>query len=316
MDITGLDELVFGVDDVAACTQFLDDYGLAPVQAGPQRARLEALDGTAVVLAHQDDRTLPPPVNAACLLRKTVFGVRDAAALHAVARELARDREVRELPGGAIEAVDDSGFALGFQVSVRRPVAMGAERVNGPGTAQRPANVTGVDTTRGTIRAWTLSHIALFVPDARKAEAFYTQRLGFRVTDRFTGVGPFLQPAGMQDHHTHFLIDAPAHAQGLEHFTFHFTGPTDVLTNGARMIAKGYEPFWGPGRHVFGSNWFWYFNSPLACHAELDADMDRHDANWVPREATLSADASQAFLFQYRNKWAPGAATPANGHYA
>jgi hypothetical protein len=66
----------------------------------------------------------------------------------------------------------------------------------------------------------------------------------------------------------------------------------------------------GPGRHKFGSNWFWYFNSPLACHVEYDADMDLHDDSWVAREAPMGADASQLFLFQHREKWAPGPPPP------
>ena len=40
----------------------------------------------------------------------------------------------------------------------------------------------------------TLSHVVYLVPDAARAEAFYVDRLGFRVTDRFRGVGPFLRP--------------------------------------------------------------------------------------------------------------------------
>jgi hypothetical protein len=76
------------------------------------------------------------------------------------------------------------------------------------------------------------------------------------------------------------------------------------------MVAKGYESFWGPGRHKFGSNWFWYFNSPLGCHVEYDADMDLHDSSWAAREAPMGADASQLFLFQHRGKWAPGGPPP------
>jgi hypothetical protein len=62
-----------------------------------------------------------------------------------------------------------------------------------------------------------------------------------------------------------------------------------------------------------GSNWFWYFNSPLGCHVEYDADMDRHDAQWQARAETMSADASQLFLFQQRDKWAPGGPSPESG---
>jgi hypothetical protein len=59
-----------------------------------------------------------------------------------------------------------------------------------------------------------------------------------------------------------------------------------------------------------GSNWFWYFNSPLGCHVEYDADMDQHDEQWRPRAVPMSADAAQLFLFAHRDKWAPGGPPP------
>jgi len=108
----------------------------------------------------------------------------------------------------------------------------------------------------------------------------------------------------------HGVIQTPAFMKGVEHFTFHMSGPTAVLQAGSRLVAKGYESFWGPGRHKFGSNWFWYFNSPVACHVEYDADMDLHDDSWVAREAPMQVDESQIFLFQHREKWAPGGAPP------
>jgi hypothetical protein len=87
-------------------------------------------------------------------------------------------------------------------------------------------------------------------------------------------------------------------------------GPTEVMLAGTRFVNKGYQSFWGPGRHKMGSNWFWYFNSPLGCHVEYDADMDLHNHAWVARQAPMSADASQLFLFQQRDKWAPGGPPP------
>jgi catechol 2,3-dioxygenase-like lactoylglutathione lyase family enzyme len=313
MNIIGLDALVFGVDDLAGCARYLLDYGLVDVGGG----RFEALDGTAVVIVDENDAGLPRPPTPGCRLRKTVMGVRDAEALSAIADELRTDREVRELPDGSIESVDDQGFAIGFQASVRRPFEKAGEIANAPGSPfQRPTNHLGVDGAAPQIMARTLSHVVYFVADVAKAEAFYVERLGFRCTDRFVGAGPFLQPAGTLDHHTHFFIGAPAFMTGVEHFTFHFAGPGEVLHNGHRFVEKGYQAFWGPGRHLFGSNWFWYFNSPFGCHMEMDADMDLHDASWSPREARLDADASQAFLLGYRKKWSPGPGTPPNGDYA
>ena len=301
MNIIGPDALVFGVDDVEACAQYLADYGLMPAGDG----RFEALDGTAVVIRRRDDPALPPPLFTGSMLRKTVYGVADAGVLDAIERELGRYREVRRLADGSLETTDDDGFVLGFQVTVRKPLALPPEPVNAPGAApQRPPNVPGVDDSV-VVRPRTLSHVVYFVPDAAKSEAFYT-RLGFVCTDRFTGVGPFLRPAGTADHHTLFMIQTPPHMKGIEHFTFHLGGPTEVMLAGTRFVNKGYQSFWGPGRHRFGSNWFWYFNSPLGCHVEYDADMDVHDERWTAREVPMGADASQLFLFQHRAKWAPG----------
>ncbi|MBV8123100.1 MAG: VOC family protein [Paucibacter sp.] len=304
MNIIGPDALVFGVDDLPACRQYLVDYGLK--DAGEDR--FEALDGTAIVLRAKNDPALPPAMGTASLLRGTVYGVGDAAALDAIETELRRDREVSRRDG-VVRSVDDMGFALAFQVSVRRLITLSAERVNAPGdAAQREPNQLGLSADMPALPR-SLSHVVYFVPDADKAEAFY-RRLGFVCTDRFTGVGPFLRPAGTQDHHTLFMIQTPPFMKGCEHFTFHMGGPTEVLLAGTRFVEKGYQSFWGPGRHRFGSNWFWYFNSPLGCHVEYDADMDLHDERWSAREAPMGADASQLFLFQYREKWAPGGPPP------
>jgi catechol 2,3-dioxygenase-like lactoylglutathione lyase family enzyme len=308
MNIIGPDALVFGVDDVAACAQYLTDYGLEPVGDG----RFEALDGTAIVVKHKDDAALPSGLGTASMLRKTVYGVADAEALAAIAAELQRDRDVRTLADGSIETLDDMGFVLGFQVTVRRPLDLPAEAVNAPGAPNRPVNHTAVD-ENAPAKPRTLSHVVYFVPDATKAEAFYVERLGFACTDRLLGAGPFLKPAGTDDHHTLFLIQTPPFMKGCEHFTFHMGGPTEVLQAGTRFVNKGYQSFWGPGRHKMGSNWFWYFNSPLGCHVEYDADMDLHDDTWTARAIPMSADASQLFLFQLRDKWAPGGPRPESG---
>lgn len=303
MNITGLDALVFGADDPAACERYFIDYGLSPVGDG----RFEAADGTAVVVWPKNDPRLPPPQGGPRnQLRKTVYRVADAATLAAIADNLGRDRKLRSLDDGSIETTDDLGFVLGFRVGQPRPLQVVAEVPNAPGTpAGRPINALGAD-EQAALLPLTLSHVVYFVPDEPRATAFYTQRLGFRETDRLVGAGPFLRPAGMADHHTLFLIQTPPFLQGVEHFTFHMAGPGAVLQAGSRFAGRGHRSFWGPGRHRMGSNWFWYFDSPLGCHVEYDADMDQHDDSWAPRAVPISADASQLFLFEQREKWAPG----------
>jgi catechol 2,3-dioxygenase-like lactoylglutathione lyase family enzyme len=306
MQILGPDTLVFGVDDVAACNQCLQDYGLIQVEASATHGVFEALDGTSVVVRHDSDPLLPPAIGKSPNIRAVIYGVKDRDTLAQIKAELARDRAVREDADGSIHSVDDIGLAIGFQVSVRRPYDAPPVLVNVPGQpAQRPANQVAADPSAPQPVPHSLSHVVLFVPDVEVAERFYIERLGFRLSDRFVGTGPFLRPAGCADHHTLFLIQAPEFMRGLNHFTFHMGSADELLRAGAAFAKKGYKSFWGPGRHIYGSNWFWYFNSPLGGTIEYDADMDQHDDSWVPRECEAAEDTSQVFLFNLRDPWFP-----------
>lgn len=301
MKIIGPDYLVFGVDDVEGCRQFLLDYGLQE----ESNHYYSALDGTGIVLRERNDASLPAAIESGSQLRETVYGVADEVTLENIATELRKDREVSVDDDGVLHCFDDMGFALGFRITQRKAISLTAEKVNAPGDEYcRPINHTGAS-ERMSAQPRSLSHVVYFVPDAARAEAFYS-RLGFVCTDRFTHVGPFLRPGGTLDHHTLFLIQAPPFMTGIEHFTFHLGGPTELMMAGTRFIQKGYQSFWGPGRHQLGSNWFWYFNSPFGCHIEYDADMDLHDDDWKPRESMPGADNSQYFLLTSREKWAPG----------
>ena len=306
MNIIGLDSVIFGTDDVEICNQYFTDFGLIVDHSDKEGGCFKALDGTSVAIRQKDDPSLPPPLPTGATLRKTVYGVADQQTVEDIAAELSKDREVKRFDDGSIEAVDDLGFALGFQVTVRQPVAALSEQTNAPGSYNRGANVVGADPQAAPVPR-SLSHIVYFVPDLKKAEAFYMDRLGFKEVDRFTDLGPFLRPAGTQEHHTLFLVDTPPFMQGVEHFTFHMGGPTEVLQVGKCFQDKGYETFWGPGRHIFGSNWFWYFNCPLGVHFEVDADMDLHDDSWEPRRVKSEADMSQIFNFTLVENYQPGA---------
>ena len=70
MNIIGPDTLVFGVDDVAACTQYLTDYGLEPIGVSIAGGCFEAMDGTAIVILHKDDADADVLASKARILRK------------------------------------------------------------------------------------------------------------------------------------------------------------------------------------------------------------------------------------------------------
>jgi catechol 2,3-dioxygenase-like lactoylglutathione lyase family enzyme len=307
MNILGLETLVFGVEDMAAGRQYLLDYGLKETEHSAAGGTYEALDGTAVVLRHAGDASLPPLDAPSPNLRETVYGVADAATLKAIADNLAADRQVTTDAEGTIHAIDDGGFAIGFRVTRRRAIVAPHVGINVPGQVPgRAINASAADKNE-VILPRSLSHVVYFVPDAVKAEAFYVKRVGFRVTDRFIGLGPFLRPQGTLEHHCLFFIQSfNHHMVGMNHFTFHLASAHEVLHAGWRFAQRGYKSFWGPGRHIMGSNYFWYFNSPFGGTMEFDADMDLHDDSWQPRAMPPGADNSQIFLFEHRPKWAPG----------
>lgn len=310
MNIIGPDYLVFGVDNVATAADYLRDFGLHAVNVDETGGLFAALDGTGIVIRHKSDPSLPKPLPTANLLRQQIYGVRSADDLDAIEAELSKDRRVTRLADGSIETSDAHGFELKFQVTIRRELNMPAEKINAPGApAQRKPNEIGVWEEMPAAPR-TLSHVVLFVPDIEIATDFYCNRLGFVITDTLKGAGPFLRPKANDDHHTLFFIRTPEYMKGCEHLAFHMGGPTELMVAGTRFVKKGYQSFWGPGRHKFGSNWFWYFNSPLGCHFEYDADMDKHDDNWVAREAPMGAEASQIVLFEMREKWVPGGPPP------
>jgi catechol 2,3-dioxygenase-like lactoylglutathione lyase family enzyme len=310
MKILGLDALVFGVDDMPAARQFLLDYGLSESGYDPEvGASYLALDQTGLVVRHGSDPSLPPlpPGAHTPCLRETIYGVLDADTLAQVVSELRRDREVRVDEEGAAHCMDDSGFAIAFRVTRRQPYAARYLGFNVPGQPPgREPNDCGANLDE-VILPRTLSHVVYFVEDVKRAQTFY-ERLGFVETDRFTDVGPFMRPGGMLEHHTLFLVQsANAHMVGCNHFTFHLGSACEVMQHGWNFVNKGYKSFWGPGRHVMGSNYFWYFSSPFGALMEIDADMDLHDAHWTPRDMAPGADNSQIFLMTAVPKWAPGA---------
>ncbi len=150
MNILGPDYLVFGVDDLAGCRQFLLDYGLREQENG----FFSALDGTGVLLRERDDPSLPAALPSGSQLRETVYGVADSTTLEVIAETLRRDREVKLGADGVLRCVDDAGFALGFRVSQRQPLQR-----EGRKSMPRGISPGGRSTRRGPALTWRQSRV-------------------------------------------------------------------------------------------------------------------------------------------------------------
>jgi catechol 2,3-dioxygenase-like lactoylglutathione lyase family enzyme len=293
MSIVGLDEATLTAESVEEGRRYLLDFGLSEAPADGGHPLFLALDNTGVRLAPMDATDLPPAVADGPNVRETVWGVSDAQALDELAGSLATDREVR-WDGQVLRSTDIDGNPVAFRVTRRKPLPVQQSLVNVPGMPPQRA-VNGVQDFTSPIIPLTFSHLVLYTPNLERVLNDYQTHLGFRITDRFTGAGAFMRASGHPEHHQLFFIEKPDQ-RGLNHLAFHVRDHTAMMLAGKAFVKKGWTAAWGPGRHIFGGNCFWYFKSPFGGNVEYDADMDVVDDNWVPREAVMGPDTAAAFL--------------------
>jgi catechol 2,3-dioxygenase-like lactoylglutathione lyase family enzyme len=296
MDIVGVDLITLGVEDMDAGQKFFRDYGLSEVETGAAGSIFHAKDGTGVAVRHVEDKGLPAAVAPGPNFREAIWGVSSTDVLEAIGANLSADRQVTRDAAGVLRTTDDDGYPIGFQVTKRHAFDAQPSLVNVPGLPpMRKANVIAdyVEAAAPSV----MSHLVLNTPDPERAGRFYSERLGFRVTDRFTGMGVFLRSAGSFDHHNLFLFKNAN--LGLHHIAFHVRDHLALMLAGRDLMAKGWESAWGPGRHIFGANHFWYFNSPFGGAMEYDADMDVVDDDWVPREIQMGPNTSAVWNLKW-----------------
>lgn len=274
MKIMRVEALIYGVEDVAAGIRYFEDWGLPSVEKGANGAEFRMASGQSVVIRPATDAALPAAPDGGSTLREAIWGVEDAASLEAIGAELARDREVRKDARGGLHARDEAGFAIGFRHMSKgsKQDAAAATRMNRPFDPERRARPT------------RLGHIVYNIPKAwiEKVLAFYLERLKFRLTDRALDTGAFMRCAGSTDHHNLFFATR-YEEPSFNHAAFEVRDIDEIILGGKYMKSRGWQPNSPVGRHILGSNLFWYFDSPCGGRTEYFADMDQMDDNWKPR---------------------------------
>ena len=126
-----------------------------------------------------------------------------------------------------------------------------------------------------------LSHIARFTPSVPAQIDFCTRVLGLRLSDRSGDGVAFLHAPHGCDHHLFAFGGGPG--PGLHHLSWDVPTVDDVGLGMARLQAAGYPEGWGVGRHVLGSNYFYYARDPWGSWCEFSATMDYipADIDWV-----------------------------------
>jgi catechol 2,3-dioxygenase-like lactoylglutathione lyase family enzyme len=127
-----------------------------------------------------------------------------------------------------------------------------------------------------------LNHVVLNSPKRKEVEAFYAERLGFKLSDWIPFMGFYRCNA---NHHS--LAIADGEAATLNHVAFEVRSIDDMMRGAGRVLKDGRAfPMWGPGRHSAGDNTFYYFFDPQGNVSEYTAEVEQildEDA-WTPRE--------------------------------
>jgi catechol 2,3-dioxygenase-like lactoylglutathione lyase family enzyme len=117
-----------------------------------------------------------------------------------------------------------------------------------------------------------ISHIVLHSPDHNAAVKFFTDILGFRVSDWLGDFMCFLRCNSA--HHRLAVLPGPP---CLNHVAYDMLTLDDMMRGIHRLKQKGTDIRWGPGRHTAGNNTFSYFTTPAEFAVEYTAELDEVD---------------------------------------
>ncbi|HEV8308662.1 MAG TPA: VOC family protein [Methylomirabilota bacterium] len=203
-------------------------------------------------------------------------------------RESIRRAGVREVdpppgaPEGGLWIRDPDGHAVNVRPEGRQePPADPPPAVNTPGHIRRET-VRGCPERTLPIAPRKLGHVLFFTPDLDRQIDFYSRVLGLKLSDRVKSFVAFLRCS--TDHHN--LAFLASRGPGFHHASFQVGSIDEIALGAARMRDAGWQQGWGLGRHVIGSNYFYYTRDPWGSFAEYYHDLDYipEQCAWVPRD--------------------------------
>ncbi|GHH22136.1 oxidoreductase [Sphingomonas glacialis] len=253
--ITGLRSVDLTVPDLAAAIDFYTAvWGLDLADRSGERAWLRATGTDSHVVAlHAGD---------APDIRSMTFRLADDSDPAALCESaLAHGATLLH----AARAADEPGG--GAVLALRDPMGRAIRLVQG----DTPVAALPDDPARPE----RLSHVNFNSDDVDRDVAFFTDALGFGLTDRSKMMG-FVRTNA--DHHTIVISTAPVNT--LNHVAFQMPTWEGVMLAAGKMIDRSFPIGWGPGRHGPGDNVFTYFVDPFGFVIEYTAEVLQVDESY------------------------------------
>ncbi len=253
--VTEIRYVGYAVTDFDAEKRFYEDvWGLEPVPSNDGLAWFKAQGHD----EHHVVRLRPAEENRIDVIALSAESRADVDALHANVQAagctIARTPAELATPGGGYGFRFFSPDGLLFEIS--SDVARGQRR--------EIARWDGVPVK--------ISHIVLHSPDHQAAVRFFTEVLGFKVSDWLGDFMCFLRCNSA--HHRIALLPGPA---CLNHVAYDMEGIDGMMRGAHRLKLNGINIGWGPGRHTAGNNTFSYFVTPSGFVTEYTSELEEVD---------------------------------------
>jgi catechol 2,3-dioxygenase-like lactoylglutathione lyase family enzyme len=253
--VTEIRYVGYGVENFDAERKFYaDDWGLAEVTSGDGLAwfKTHAHDEHHVVRLHKSQTNCIEVIALAANSREDVQSLKEKVA--AAGCKIVHEPKDLDAPGG--------GYGFRFFSPDGLPFEISAEVARGDKRAMERWEGMPVKT----------SHIVLHSPDHQAAVRFFTDVLGFRVSDWLGDFMCFLRCNSA--HHRLAILPGPP---CLNHVAYDVLGVDDMMRGISRLRKLGTDIRWGPGRHTAGNNTFSYFCTPNGFAVEYTAELEEVD---------------------------------------
>jgi catechol 2,3-dioxygenase-like lactoylglutathione lyase family enzyme len=161
---------------------------------------------------------------------------------------------------------DPDGNSIEISVAPQDALGLPPVRNEGPRTSFRPH---------------ALQHLALRTMNLEEMVEFYTEALGFDISDWLLRESVWLRCNS--DHHTLMLIQGK---QDVDHVGYSIPSGSEILTWADYLSRQQKAILWGPGRHGAGNDLFLRFTDPEGIHVELSAELQQYydrDVTTPPR---------------------------------
>jgi catechol 2,3-dioxygenase-like lactoylglutathione lyase family enzyme len=260
---------------VTATASYYEDFGLRRVadRPGGPVAFATAEGGEQLVLRPAERRRL----------LELGIGADDTDDLDRIEAGLKR-LEVTFRRDAADLHVQDPNSALKVTIRISPRITEAAakqEPTNGPGRPDRANGRAPAVERTGRVRPRRLGHVVVGSLDQEASQRFFTEGLGFKVSDHVPGLASFMRCS--TDHHNLLIQQAPLN---FLHHTAWEVDDIDEVGRGATAMLEGHPErhVWGLGRHHIGSNFFWYLKDPVGNFSEYYSDLDviLDDQLWKP----------------------------------